>query len=51
VTTGTIILNVEGCEYQVRREEMPAWLELYGSVQSELVEDCVKDENDAEETN
>ena len=48
---GTRIVNVEGCEYRVPKDEILAWLELYGCVKSELVEDCFKDENDTEGTN
>jgi hypothetical protein len=48
---GTRIVNVEGCEYRVPKDEILAWLELYGCVNSELVEDCFKDENDTEGTN
>ena len=48
---GSRIVNVEGCEYRVPKEEIIAWLELYGCVKSELVEDCFKDEQDTEGTN
>ena len=48
---GTRIINIEGCEYRVPKEEILAWLRLYGSIESELVEDCFRDEEDTEGTN
>jgi hypothetical protein len=35
----------------VPKDEILAWLELYGTFESELVEDCFKDEQDTEGTN
>ena len=48
---GTRIVQIEGCEYRVPEEEIVAWLELYGSVESELVENCFNDADDLEGTN
>jgi hypothetical protein len=45
------IVKIESCEICVPREEILAWLELYGNVESELVEDCFKDEDDYDGTN
>jgi hypothetical protein len=35
----------------VPKQEIVAWLELYGSVESELIEDCYKDSGDLDRTN
>ena len=48
---GTRIVKIEGCEYRVPKDVILAWLELFGSVESDLVEDVFKDDTDTDGTN
>jgi hypothetical protein len=48
---GTKIVQIKSFEYRVPKENISAWLELYGCVKSVLVEDCFKDAGDSEERN
>ena len=48
---GTRIVKVEGCEYRITKEQILSWLELYGEVQSDVVEDCFDDDSEDDGTN
>ena len=43
---GTRIVKIKGCDYRIPKEEIVAWMELYGEIQSEISEDCFNDEFD-----
>ena len=52
VDDGVRIVKIEGCDYRVPEQEILAWLELYGVIRSELVEDCYfTDDGDSDGTN
>ena len=40
---GTKVVKIEGCEYRITKEEIIAWLTLYGEPTSNLEEDCFRD--------
>ena len=44
IDDGTRIVKIEGCDYRIPKEEIMAWLELYGEIKSEMSEDCFNDE-------
>ena len=41
---GTRIVKIEGCDYRIPKEEIVAWMELYGEIKSEISEDCFNDD-------
>lgn len=47
----TRVVKIEGCDYRVPIDTILRWLENYGEVVSELVEDVFEDEEDSEGTN
>ena len=47
----TRVVKIEGCDYRVPIETIMKWLENYGEVVSELVEDVFEDDEDSEGTN
>jgi hypothetical protein len=45
------VVKIEGCDYRVPMETIIKWLNLYGEVKSELVEDVFEDGEDSEGEN
>jgi hypothetical protein len=47
----TRVVKIEGCNYRVPIDIIMRWLENYGEIVSEIVEDVFEDEEDSEGTN
>ena len=47
----TRVVKVEGCDYRVSKDMILEWLEMYGEVLTDLVEDVFEDDEDSEGDN
>ena len=45
------LVKIEGCEHRISKDQILTWLSLYGSVESDLEEDCFVDTKETEATN